>query len=65
MIYNIVIKDVEIITEKNNEVYNIGITGNKIAYIGQEEITGTKTINGAKHIAVPGMVNAHTHGYCR
>ena len=61
MIYNIVIKDVEIITEKNNEVYNIGITGNKIAYIGQEEITGTKTINGAKHIAVPGMVNAHTH----
>jgi len=59
--YNIVIKDVEIITEKNNEVYNIGIIGNKIAYIGQEEITGTKIINGAKHIAVPGMVNAHTH----
>ena len=61
MSYNIVIKDVEIITEKNNEVYNIGIIGNKIAYIGQEEITGTKIINGAKHIAVPGMVNAHTH----
>ena len=61
MSYNVVIKDVEIITEKNNEVYNIGITGNKIAYIGQEEITGIKTINGANHIAVPGMVNAHTH----
>ena len=61
MSYSVVIKGVEIITEKNNEVYNIGITGNKIAYIGQEEITGTKTINGAKHIAVPGMVNAHTH----
>jgi len=59
--YNVVIKDVEIITEKNNEIYNIGITGNKIVYIGQEEITGTKTINGANRIAVPGMVNAHTH----
>jgi len=59
--YSVVIKGVEIITEKNNEVYNIGVKGNKIAYIGQEEIIGTKTINGAKHIAVPGMVNAHTH----
>lgn len=61
MSYSVVIKGVEIITEKNNEVYNIGVKGNKIAYIGQEEIIGTKTINGAKHIAVPGMVNAHTH----
>lgn len=61
MIYDIAIKGVEIITEKANEIYNIGILGDKISYIGQEEINGTKILNGKNHIAVPGMVNAHTH----
>ena len=61
MIYDIAIKGVEIITEKTNEFYNIGILGDKISYIGQEEINGTKILNGINHIAVPGMVNAHTH----
>jgi len=61
LIYDIAIKGVEIITEKTNEFYNIGILGDKISYIGQEEINGTKILNGINHIAVPGMVNAHTH----
>ncbi|MDD4721761.1 MAG: amidohydrolase family protein, partial [Acidaminococcaceae bacterium] len=61
MSYDIAIKHVEIITGKENELYNIGISGNKIVYIGSEEIIGDKNIDGAGHIAVPGMVNAHTH----
>ena len=61
MSYDVVIKGVEIINKKDNDLFNIGISGNKIAYIGTEDIVGTKIISGAKHIAIPGMVNAHTH----
>lgn len=61
MSYDIVIDGVEIISEKDNELYNIGISGNKISYIGSQKIIGKKMISGAGLIAVPGMVNAHTH----
>ncbi len=61
MSYDIAIKGVEIIAEKDMGLCNIGISGNKIAYIGSEEIVSNKTIDGSGHIAVPGMVNAHTH----
>ncbi len=61
----ILIKNVEIITEKNNELFNIGIKGQDISYIGKEIpenfLDADDVIDGKNHIVVPGMVNVHTH----
>jgi 5-methylthioadenosine/S-adenosylhomocysteine deaminase len=61
----ILIKNVEIIS--NGPAYkkvNIGITGTKITAISTRNIPGYKdatVIDGTNKIAVPGMINAHTH----
>ncbi|MGE4588513.1 MAG: amidohydrolase [Acidaminococcaceae bacterium] len=60
----ILIKNVEVVSEKNNETFNIGIKDQKISYIGKEMPTGyddAYIINAENFIAVPGMVNTHTH----
>ena len=60
----ILIKNVEIISEENNEVFNIGIQNQVISYIGKEIPNGydnASVIEGKDFIAVPGMVNTHTH----
>ena len=61
----ILIKNVEIISEKNNEVLNIGIKNRNITYIGKEipndGYENAYIIDGKNFIAVPGMVNTHTH----
>ena len=60
----ILIKNVEIISEENNEVFNIGIQNQVISYIGKEIPNGydnASVIEGKNFIAVPGMVNTHTH----
>ena len=60
----ILIKNVEIISEENNEVFNIGIQNQAISYIGKEIPNGydnASVIEGKNFIAVPGMVNTHTH----
>lgn len=40
---------------------NIGIEGNKIAYIGKEKINGEEEINARGCAILPGFFNAHTH----
>ena len=60
----ILIKNVEIISEENSEVFNIGIQNQAISYIGKEIPSGYDNayiIEGKNFIAVPGMVNTHTH----
>ena len=60
----ILIKNVEIISEENYKTFNIGIENDCITYIGQEipeKFTLATILDGYGKIAVPGMVNSHTH----
>ena len=60
----ILIKNVEIISEQNNEIFNIGIQDQVISFIGKDIPSGYENayvIDGKNFIAVPGMVNTHTH----
>ena len=44
---------------------DIGIEGGRIAFVGEApaDFTPDRTINGADRLAIPGLVNAHTHAY--
>ncbi len=60
----ILLKNVEVISEENNETFNIGIQDQVFSYIGKEipiEFDNAYVIDGKNFIAVPGMVNTHTH----
>lgn len=61
MHYDIAITNVEILEKDDFVSYNIGISKDKIAFIGQEPIVADKIIDGSSLIAAPGMVNTHTH----
>ncbi|MCS7130648.1 MAG: amidohydrolase [Archaeoglobaceae archaeon] len=41
--------------------FNIGIEGNKITYVGKEDIRGEENINATGCFVLPGFFNAHTH----
>lgn len=64
---NILIKNIDVIpmTEKNLilESVDIHIVNNRISYIGSEKdgFTADKIIDGKGKIAIPGLINAHTH----
>ncbi len=58
---HILIKNVHTI---DNNIVSIGVKEDKIAFIGQDVPTGftiEHTIDGKDKLAVPGMVNTHTH----
>ncbi|MEM4472453.1 MAG: amidohydrolase [Archaeoglobaceae archaeon] len=40
---------------------NIGIEGNKIAFVGKEKVIGEEKINAKGCLILPGFFNAHTH----
>jgi 5-methylthioadenosine/S-adenosylhomocysteine deaminase len=40
---------------------NIGIDGNRIAYVGKGDIEGELNIDAERHLVIPGLFNAHTH----
>ncbi|MCI2110471.1 MAG: amidohydrolase [Acidaminococcaceae bacterium] len=61
MEYDIVIRNTEIISKNDGKEYNIGIQGKRIAAITEQPLEGKYIIDGFDKIAVPGMVNAHTH----
>ena len=62
---DLLIKNVRIITGDRTcmdaGIGNIGIKGNLISYIGSDEITAARIINGKGMIAMPGLQNAHSH----
>lgn len=61
MKFDLAIQNVYVVNDEGKETFNIGINGNKIAYIGKDAITGTEEINGKDMLAAPGWVNTHTH----
>lgn len=67
---NIIIEDVDILTANSAAEYvrnaDIGISGGKIAFIvptgqGPIQFKADKIISGRHRLAMPGLVNAHTH----
>ena len=40
---------------------NIGIDGNRITYVGKEDVKGEMNIDATKYLILPGLFNAHTH----
>lgn len=61
MIYDIVLKDVELTEPGDGKRFQIGINGSTIAYVGTDPVEGRTVLEGRDHLAVPGWVNAHTH----
>ena len=60
----LLIKNVEIISAPDNEKYFLGIDNDTISVISKEMPTGfenVEIINASDKIAVPGLVNTHTH----
>ena len=61
---NTLIKNVTaLLPDGTTPVANIGITDDRIVFVGEvpENFQADKTIDGTKHLAIPGFVNAHTH----
>jgi adenine deaminase len=52
---------VNVHTGQVQENTNIGIFGNKIAYIGEEQLSGRSTIDANGKYAVPGLIDTHVH----
>lgn len=61
MVYDIAIKDVELTEPGDGTLFNIGINGSTIGYVGTDPVEGKTVLDGRDHLAVPGWVNAHTH----
>ncbi len=40
---------------------NVGIDGEKITYIGRQDIQGDVMLDASNHLVLPGMFNSHTH----
>lgn len=64
---NILIKNCTILSDEEKHGYrenlNIIVGGNKIAYVGPENKSGSydRIVDGKDMLAIPGLVNSHTH----
>ena len=52
---------VNVHTGQVQENTNIGILGNKIAYIGEEQLSARSTIDAGGKYAIPGLIDTHVH----
>ncbi|MDI9642723.1 MAG: amidohydrolase [Archaeoglobales archaeon] len=59
--FDLVIKNGLCLINGNFLRYNIGVEGNRIAYVGKEDIKGEEKINAEGCFVLPGLFNAHTH----
>ena len=62
--YDVVIKNAQVIDPEShtNSILTVGITGDKITYIGTERIKGKKEIDGKGMVLSPGFIDVHAHG---
>ena len=60
-----IIKNVLIYTENGNIHGDIFIKGNTIAAVGDipDDLVADKVIDGSSKLAIPGLINCHTHSY--
>ncbi|MEM0215180.1 MAG: amidohydrolase [Archaeoglobaceae archaeon] len=59
--FDLVIKNGLCLINGNFLRYNIGVEGNRIGYVGKEDIKGEEKINAEGCFVLPGLFNAHTH----
>jgi 5-methylthioadenosine/S-adenosylhomocysteine deaminase len=59
--YDIAIKDGLCFIDGKFIEANIGVEGNRIAYIGKKKISGEAEIDASSKLILPGLFNAHTH----
>jgi dihydropyrimidinase len=60
-VYDIVIENGQVVTPDGVHKYSIGIQGEKIAKISSEELDGTRTIDAADLVVLPGAIDPHVH----
>ena len=60
MTYDLVIKNGTIITAETSTVADVGISGQRIAAIGQR-LTGEREIDASGKLVTPGAVDIHVH----
>lgn len=62
--YDLVIKNARVIDPETetDQVLFVGILGDKIAYVGEEEIHGKREVDGTGKVLSPGFVDLHAHG---
>jgi N-acyl-D-aspartate/D-glutamate deacylase len=62
--YDIVIENARVIDPETNtdEIFNVAISGDKIAEISKNKLLGKKTIDGTGKILSPGFIDLHAHG---
>jgi dihydroorotase len=62
--YDLVIRGGRVMDPESglDAVRNVGIQGNQIAVITEEEISGTQTLEAAGRVVSPGFIDLHQHG---
>ncbi len=59
--YDLAIKGGICLVDKEFTAANVGVNGNKIVYVGREDIAGEIEIYASGCFILPGLFNAHTH----
>lgn len=59
--YDVVIENGQVVTPDGVHNYSVGITGEKIAYVGPDKVDGSKKIDASDKVVLPGAIDPHVH----